>query len=187
MKDKLIAITGGIGSGKSEALKILKDCGYNVLSCDDFTPLAYADREIKRFLINTFGTDKKEGIKKIAFTDPIKYGELKAVVTEKVFELTIERALKTGGTVFVEVPLLFECGYQDAFDKVIIIKRNLSDRITAVMRRSALTKEEVEKRIAAQFDYDNNDLSDYIIVSNDKSLDDLKRSLETEVKKIIQP
>ena len=185
MEDKLIAVTGGIGSGKSEVIKILKNCGYNVLSCDDFTPLAYADPEIKKFLINTFGTDRKEEIKKIAFSDPFKYNELKEVVTAKVFELTIEKAQKSGGTVFVEVPLLFECGYEEVFDSVMVIKRDLSERIKSVVSRSGLMPSEVSERIAAQLNYDKADLSKYIVINNNGSIDDLKKELSVAIKKML--
>ena len=67
----------------------------------------------------------------------------------------------------MEVPLLFECGYQDKFDGVIVISRKLDDRINSVKKRSNLTKEQILARINAQVDYSKMDLSNYKVILND--------------------
>lgn len=174
-KNKLIALTGGIGSGKSLALATLKDAGYNTLSCDAITSELYEKRKIKLILKKMFPTavkgffnpiiDRKE-ISKIAFNDKIKHAELTATITPLVMQEVLRRANKIGGTVFVEVPLLFECGYQDEFDGVMVITRPKHERVKSVMTRSNLTEEQVLARIKKQTDYDNFDLSKYIVIEN---------------------
>ncbi len=174
-KNKLIALTGGIGSGKSLALSALKDAGYNTLSCDEITSDLYEKRKIKLILKKMFPTavkgffnptiDRKE-ISKIAFNDKIKHAELTATITPLVMREVLRRAKKIGGTVFVEVPLLFECGYQDEFDGVMVITRPVNERVKSVMARSNLTEEQVFARIKNQTDYDNFDLSKYMVIEN---------------------
>ncbi len=174
---KLIAITGGIGSGKSFALSILKDLGYNVLSCDDFTNTAYQEKEIREFLLREFNSTDKNEIKKLAFINKEKYERLTDVVTKKVYELTIKKAKTLEGLVFLEVPLLFEGNYEKDFDAVIVIKRKLADRIKSVLIRSNLTENEVKERIDRQFDYENADLKDYFVIANDSTQQALKEKL----------
>lgn len=184
MKQKLIAITGGIGSGKSQAMKILYDNGYIVLSCDDFTPLAYEDKKIKEFLIENFGSADKNQIKKIVFNSPELYKKLTSVVTKKVFELTIKKANEIGGKVFIEVPLLFECGYQNLFDAVIVITRDKAKRLEAVKIRSNLSENEVLSRMNAQFNYDSSDLSSFYVIENDDTIERLKDKILSVAEKI---
>ena len=70
MKKSSIAITGGIGSGKSTALRILKDAGYPVYSCDEIYKelIKQADyvEEVKRMLPNVVedGKINKENMSK---------------------------------------------------------------------------------------------------------------------------
>ena len=51
---KLIAVTGGIGSGKSVAVNVLSATGYNTLSCDDITTDLYEKRKVKLLLKKFF-------------------------------------------------------------------------------------------------------------------------------------
>lgn len=174
-KVKLIALTGGIGSGKSLALSALKEAGYATLSCDAITGELYKKRKIKLMLKKMFPTavkgffnpiiDRKE-ISRIVFGDKVKHAELTAAVTPMVMQEVLRRANKIGGTVFVEVPLLFECGYQDEFDGVMVITRPGSERVKSVISRSNLTEEQVLARIKNQTDYENFDLSKYMVIEN---------------------
>ena len=78
---------------------------------------------------------------------------------------------------FIEVPLLFEKGYQQSFDKVIVVLRNKEQRILSVIKRSNLTKEQVVARIENQVDYDKIDLSKFIVINNDKDEKELKEKV----------
>ena len=77
----------------------------------------------------------------------------------------------------MEVPLLFECGYQDKFDGVIVIQREINARIESVKKRSNLTKEQILARITAQVDYSKIDLSNYKIIINDGDKIELEKSI----------
>ena len=72
------------------------------------------------------------------------------------------------------MPLLFECGYEKYFDKVIVITRPLKDRIESVKQRSNLTEEQIKARINKQTDYDSKDLSLYHVIVNDGDENALK-------------
>ena len=184
--NRLIALTGGIGSGKSTALKILQDARYKTLSCDKITSELYEKRKVKLKLKKLFPTavtgffspviDRK-AISTIVFNDKDKLEELTALITPLVLKEAKRQAKKLGGVVFVEVPLLFERGYQDEFDAVIVVTRNMKTRIASVMERSNLTEQETVARINNQFDYDNADLSDYAVIENDGDLISLKEKV----------
>lgn len=178
----IIGLTGGIGSGKSTALDILKKNGYKTVSCDDITRELYRKRKTLKKLRVEFPSaikgrfflkaDKKE-ISRIVFSDKAKYGFLNTYLTQETFKIAISRAKKFKGKVIVEVPLLFENDLQKHFDKIIVITRDKNARIESIKRRSALSDEEIADRINKQADYDNTDLTPYTVIKNDGNMTDL--------------
>ena len=178
----IIGLTGGIGSGKSTALNALKKEGYKVISCDEITKGLYKKRKILKTLRSEFPTaikgkffykaDKKE-IARIIFSDKKKYAFLNEFLTKETFTLALNKAKKVKGTVIVEVPLLFESNVAHNFDKIIVITRAKEERIKSVKERSNLSEEEILSRIAKQIDYDNFDLTPYIVIKNDGTKEDL--------------
>ena len=191
--NKLVAITGGIGSGKSSALEILRDLGYPVFSCDEEVSRLYKKRGILKALKKEFpsavkgrfllSADKKE-IAKICFTDDSKRLFLETVLSRPALNNALKKAKKINGIAFVEVPLLYECNAQTLFYKTIVIKRGLEKRIESVKSRSALSEEEITARIKKQIDYDSFDFKDAIVIENNSDIAALKSELETAIKEI---
>lgn len=188
-----IALTGGIGSGKSTALSLLEKAGFKTLSSDKIVWELYKKRRVKKKLKSLF-PDAVTGIfrlkidkKKIsdkAFSDAALHKKLTDTITPLVMSEILRVSKKIVGTVFVEVPLLFECGYEKYFDDVIVIARSLAERIESVKSRSKLTEKEILARIKNQFDYDSADLSPYIVINNDGSTEDLNEKLSAALKNL---
>lgn len=187
----IIGLTGGIGSGKSTAISALKEQGYKTISCDEITGSLYRRRKTLKKLRGVFPSaikgriflkaDKKE-IARIVFSDKEKYGFLTEYLTNETFKIALSRAKKTKGTAIVEVPLLFENGFQKYFDKIIVITREKTERIKSVKARSALSDEEISDRLKKQIDYDSFDLTPYVVIKNDGSEKDLKAAVVKVVK-----
>lgn len=183
----IIAITGGIGSGKSTALKIIKEAGEQTFSCDEITNDLYKTHAFKATIKKLFPsavsgekrlTVNKKRIAELCFNDDDNYKKLSDAVTAPVFNETMKRAKKSSAPrVFIEVPLLFEYGLQNYFDKTIIVMRDKKTRIESVKRRSNLDENEIINRINRQFDYDNVNLGDYIIINNDGDESALKKAV----------
>lgn len=186
----LIAITGGIGSGKSQVANFLKSVGKMVISCDEITPSMYLNPLVKQKLAQIFPQAynpkddliDKSIVAKTVFSDKQKLKELTDFLAPQILQECLSQAKKIDGMVFIEVPLLFEFGAEKEFDKVIVVTRNLNDRIQSVMTRNNLKKQEVLERISSQFDYDKADLSNYIVVENNSSLQDLNSQVEKLLK-----
>jgi dephospho-CoA kinase len=195
MKNKKIALTGGIGSGKSTALNILKSAGYKTLSSDDIVSDLYNTRKVKKLLKTLFPNavsgfinlkiDRKK-ISQIVFNDTAMHKKLTDTITPLVLEEIHRRVKSLTESVFVEVPLLFECNYQNEFDAVMVITRDKNARIDSVKRRSNLTEEEIISRMAKQTDYDSFDLTPYFCIANDSDELSLKEKVLTTAKKIVE-
>ncbi len=192
-QNKIIAVTGGIGSGKSAVLRIIKDLNFPVFSCDDFTQKAYKVRKVKSFIkgfcpecyygIFKNKIDRKTLAKKVFLSKENK-DEFSNVITPVVFDLTIKKAKKKSGVKFVEVPLLFEYNSQGLFDGVIAIKRDIEERQKAVQKRSNLSKEEFEKIVNSQYDYAN--VFGAEVIENDGDLEALKEKVKTAIKNLLK-
>lgn len=171
---KKIAITGGIGSGKSAVLKIVQEFGYPVYSCDAI---------YKELLEDSIYIQKVEGL----FPECVIKGRIdKALLAKFVFlsaenrkkinelahPLIMERLMRQmeqeSNLSFAEVPLLFEGGYEDLFDEIWVVMRDKNARIESVICRDNMSRSDALLRIAAQFDYD--DASEKMQMKNIKKI-----------------
>ncbi|MBQ3115899.1 MAG: dephospho-CoA kinase [Clostridia bacterium] len=191
MDKKLIAVTGGIGSGKSTVMDVLEGLGYKTLSSDKIVSELYEKRSVKKLLKSLFPTavtgkiklniDRAE-ISRLVFNNPTQLKALTDLITPLVLNEILRRYKKATCSVFAEVPLLFECGFEKHFDKVFVVVRDLEGRIESVKRRSKLSKEQILARINSQFDYENADLSNYIVIENNGTKEQLKEKITDLVK-----
>ncbi len=188
---KKIAITGGIGSGKSLAVNTLKNAGYITLSSDNIVSELYEKASVRKLVKEIFPTavsdapdyiiDRK-AVSAIAFSDEAKHKLLTDTITPLVIKEIEKRAKENSGVTIVEVPLLFECGYEKLFDKVLVVTRPKEDRIKSVIERSNLTREQVLSRMASQVDYSSIDLSPYTIIENNGDIESFKLKVLSAVK-----
>ena len=188
---KRIAITGGIGSGKSTVLTILKEKGYPVFSCDEIYKKVITDKEYIRQVGLIFPEVIKNGkidrkiLAEIVFSDDENRKKLEAIAHPLIMsEVNKEISLLNNDISFVEVPLLFEGGYISFFDGIIVVKRNKDLRIEAVRKRDNLEKNAIEKRISSQFDYDSVKNECILknkkikIIMNDSSIEALNKQID---------
>ena len=185
-KKTVTAVTGGIGSGKSTALEILSNAGYEVLSSDKIVHELYEKRSVKKILKSIFpdavsGVIKlklnKKRVAELAFSNKALHKKLTDAITPLVLKEILYRTKDATGKIFVEVPLLFECGYQGYFDKVLVVTRDKVKRIESVKTRSNLTEQEIIARMKDQVDYDALDLSPFITINNDGDFSSLKEKV----------
>lgn len=177
-----IAITGGIGSGKSTVTKIITEQGYPTFSCDIIYKQLLKEKSLTDKLVTEFGdsiltnglVDKKNKLSKLVFNDPSKLKRLNEITHPMIIEEAFKQMFEYK-VAFCEVPLLFEGGFESLFDNVIVVLRNKSIRISTVMERDNLTEVEVMKRIDNQFDYDGKDFSNYYVIYNNSNLENLNK------------
>lgn len=161
--DKIkIAITGGIGSGKSTALEYVKGLGYDTFSCDEIYKQICATDEYGRALAQAFpncvqsGEIDRQKLSALVFSDKaalkrlneLSHGRIMAALHDGISKAKTE-------LVFAEVPLLFEGGYETGFDYVIVIMRDIEKRVKSICERNNISAAEALSRINNQWDYDN--------------------------------
>lgn len=187
-----IAVTGGIGSGKSTVCKIIKDFGYPVISCDEIYKTILEDTKFLQKLAEEFGNEiikdgklDKPKLSSIVFSDKDKLKKLNEITHPEIMKELFAQASQFK-LCFCEVPLLFESGYENDFDRVIVVLRNLDERISSVVKRDNLSVEVVKNRIKSQFNYENLDIAQYYFIHNGGNLNALRDKTYEVVQKIQQ-
>ena len=181
---KCIAITGGIGSGKSSVLRFLGERGYPVFSCDEiYREIILSPDYIQKIAVNfpkciINGNIDRKLLAEVVFKNSEKLALLNGIAHPLIMDRLFEKMHACAEeTVFAEVPLLFEGHYEKRFDAVIVVLRHKADRVRSIMMRDGITEKEALRRISMQFDYDNGkmrfDKSNAILIENNGSISDL--------------
>jgi dephospho-CoA kinase len=188
----LVAVTGGIGSGKSMVCHHLAQKGLVVLSADELSRLAVEPGTIAHGkIIEYFGDrvllpDKsinRPELRRIISVDPEAKQALESYIHPEVFR-QMEEQINTAAKnceprVIVEVPLLFESGFDAWFDYVVFVSLDEEPRIKRLMARDGITREaakammniqmpESEKRKRSDFVVDNNGTREETLQSVDR-------------------
>ncbi len=159
----VIAICGGIGSGKSVVSRLVSTLGYPVYDCDSRAKMIMdSDPGIKRRLcelihprsVATDGTIDRRLIASVVFADKQRLEALNSLVHSAVKEdLTRWIEAQTSGPVFVETAILYQSGLDVMTDRVWEVTAPREVRVDRVMARNGLTRADVEARIDAQDSY----------------------------------
>ncbi len=190
--DKLVAITGGIGSGKSTVSKIISDLGYKVFSADKIYKDLIKDKEFVKSIYNALEIESKDLvfdkdlISNKVFNNKDMLNRLNSVTHPVVMDKMLLLSKRESGVVFNEVPLLFEGGYERLYDKVIIVCRDLDSRVDAVSKRDNVTKEKVLLKINNQINYEKFLTNEHTLIVNDKSFDELFKKVKVALKEIVE-
>jgi dephospho-CoA kinase len=129
-----VAITGGVGAGKSEALKAFARHGAATISSDEVVHQLYEDGEVKAALRERYGEGVFDGdeviraaVGAIVFADRDELAWLEQLLHPKVMARTeawreeLAQLPQSPALAVNEVPLLYEAGAEDRFDAVVVI------------------------------------------------------------------
>ena len=179
----LVALTGGLGSGKSAAAATFKECGAHVIEADVLAgeSLAIGTRGLTR-VEKHFGSQviaedsslNRAALAEIIFRDPVEREILESIVHPEVQLAFKERVaeLPDSAVVIYEIPLLAEVDRSEEFQLVIVIETPLSVRIERLAKRG-FTQAQAMARIAEQATNDQRRAIADIILSNAKEAPDL--------------
>ncbi len=152
----IIAITGGIGSGKSTVLDILKTFGANVLSADEINhEIMKSPEYIKKIAKNFKGVVKDDAIDRVAlgkiiFSDSKQMRKLNDIAHPEIRAEITRRLNEINDTVFVEIPLLVESNMQDSFDRIWLVRASKELRLKRITKRDLLSQEYAQKIMSSQ-------------------------------------
>lgn len=191
----LVGVTGGIGSGKSTVCRFLAEMGCALFEADRIArELQETDPRIIAGMRGLFGFDvystDASGVLRLdrrrvaaeVFASAEKLGELNALVHPKVyeaFETARRQAAMEGIAVLVkEAAILFETGRTGDLDLIVVVAAATEQRIRRAVAKGLGSREEILRRIAAQWPQELLVEKAGYVIHNDGSLDDLRRETE---------
>ncbi len=178
-----IGLTGGIGSGKTTVAKVFETLGVPVFYADDEAKKFLFKNEVKQQLVQLYGPkviDTKGKVDKtvlanIVFNDTDSLKKLNALIHPLLineFEDWAEKKkVNKPPFVIMEAAILFEAGFDDYVDSVLCVSAPLETRISRVVNRDGVSKEQVLSRINSQMSDDKRELkSDYVIHNSENDM-----------------
>jgi len=187
-----VGLTGGIGSGKSEVSRRLRDLGAVVIDADAVARevvepgtagLAHVVAEVGDGVLHPDGSLDREGLGRIVFGDRDKLARLNAIVHPLVGEriaammAEVERDHPDGVVVY-DVPLLVENNLADRYPVVVVVAASVDTQLRRLVANRRMREEDARARIAAQAPLaDKLAVADYVI-ANDSDLAALDAQVE---------
>jgi dephospho-CoA kinase len=166
----VVGLTGGIGSGKSEALAAFARHGATTLSSDEMVRQLYERDDVRRAVAGHFGPESLDGsgavdrgaIARRVFSDERERrwleGLLLPMLAERFAEWRDERLAAGDALLVHEAPTLFEAGIEDRYDMIVLVTAPADLRETrrpGAAERMAHQLPEEEKAARSDVVYEN--------------------------------
>lgn len=169
-----VAVTGGIGSGKSYVCRLIGRRGIHVYDCDSAAKRIMASSdEIKVALCRVVGDDVlSEGrIDKAVLASYLLKSEKNAQQINRIVHPAVAEDFISSGYSWMECAILFSSGFDKLVDKVVCVTAPLEVRVDRIIRRDNISRDNALEWIGRQMPQEEvKTLSDYEIV-NDGVLD----------------
>lgn len=189
----VIGLTGGIGTGKTEAARVLRVLGAAVIESDKIAHLSYLPgTEAHKAIVSIFGEEvleesglvDRKSLGKIIFSDNARRLELEEIVWPAartwVEDRLAEEEKQESRVVVIEVPKLYEAGWDEFVDVVWTVEAPEGEINRRLEQRSGLSEVEVNARVSNQMTRaERADRADRVI-ENNTTLEDLRKKI-TEI------
>jgi dephospho-CoA kinase len=179
-----VGLTGGLASGKSEALRALGELGAATLSTDDVVRELLEGHELRGEIVERLGAEvaphgslDRSKIAERVFADEEARKWLEGLLWPKVGERVVSWRREVDAldppppAAVVEVPLLFEAGMEDVFDQTVAV---VADEDVRSRRAGERGHAAVDSRAQAQLSQDEKAQRADFVVRNDGTVDELR-------------
>lgn len=188
----VIGLTGGIGTGKSEAARHLKGLGAAVIEADAVGHEVYKpNTECWREVVSAFGEDvlqpngeiDRRKLGGIVFSSPEQLARLNGIVHPGIARMVTDQLerLRVQGTpvAVVEAALLFEAGWDSLVDEVWVTDSPVEAVVQRLQVRSGLSPREVVERIESQMDRSERLARADVVIDNASGVDELQSAVDS--------
>ena len=194
----IIGLTGGIGSGKSAAAKILKELGLKVIDLDQIThelmmpsELGYIEikKEFGEKYIDTKGAIDRKLLREEIFSSFDLKKRIESILHPIIFEECNKQLnlLKHENYIVLVIPLLFETkNYISLIDESLLIDCDLETQIERVIKRDNVSKALANRIIKTQMNRQEKQLLADKVILNDGNINHLKTQLGIYYKKLLK-
>ncbi|MBN1385268.1 MAG: dephospho-CoA kinase [Elusimicrobia bacterium] len=186
---KIIALTGGIASGKTFVLNEFKKHGIETISCDEIAEEVFYKTDVKKNIKKYFKTLNRKKIAKLIFSDEKKKNQLEHILHPRIIK-KLKRKLSTlnhelSTAVIIDIPLLFEADVESVmggFDKIIVVYCRKKQQLRRLCIRNNISLGEANMMLNSQIPLlKKMKWADYIIDNTGK-----KQSVKEQVLSVLK-
>ena len=195
---KVIGITGGAGSGKTEVLKILEtEFNAHIIIADDVSR-HLCDPGEKSYvkIVDAFGTDilsetgdiDRKKLAAIIFADDQKREILNSITHPDVWDAIVSdientKKNKKSAMIIIEAALLIEAGYEKICDELWYVHTNEDIRRTRMKETRGYTDEKIDQIIKSQLSEKTFYEHCQFVIENNTTIDDIRIQLKSYIQK----
>jgi dephospho-CoA kinase len=191
-----IALTGGIATGKSYVAGRFREAGVPIVDADLLarevvlpgTPALAAIR--KRFgpdAVRRDGTMDRIRVAQIVFKDKRARLDLEAIIHPAVIKAVndfFNTLPKRTPFAVADIPLVFETGREKDFDAIVVVACPREMQLQRLMERNKLSKEDAERRLAAQLPIDQKVKKATYVINNDGTFENTNAQVDALIQKL---
>ena len=196
---KIIGLTGGIGSGKTSVAAKLRALGARVFDADEAAKNAVLPgtegffKVVESFgpqIVDADGKLNRMALAEIVFNDKESLKRLEEIIHSYVWQETDKflNACREAGecAVILDIPLLIECGWHQKVDEVWLVVLPVEKQIMRTMKRSGMTAEAVQARIATQMPLDEKKKYATLVIDNSGAWEETEKQVITAWEKAVK-
>ncbi|WP_074018178.1 dephospho-CoA kinase [Massilibacterium senegalense] len=187
---KVVGITGGIASGKSTVVTMLKEMKFPIIDADLIArEVVRVGEEAYEKIVEHFGSDilledhtiNRAKLGEIVFNNEKERLALNAIVHPAVRKRMNEKKEKWiaagESVIFLDIPLLFESKLTNMVEKVLLIYVDEETQVERLMERNDFTQEQARSRIASQMQLKEKKTLSDAVIDNNGSVENTKTQL----------
>lgn len=193
-KTMIIGLTGGIASGKSTVVEMIKEAGYKVIDADQLVHdmqtkggrlyQALLDWLGEAILLSDGELNRPKLGQLIFSSEEMRHqsDEIQGKIIRGELAAQRDGLAKEEDVFFMDIPLLIENDYQDWFDQIWLVAVSPEVQRQRLMKRNHLSAEEADMRIASQMPLSEKLPYASLVIDNNGSIDDLKEKVKSAIK-----
>ena len=190
----IIGLTGGIASGKSTVVEMIKEAGYKVIDADQLVHhmqtkggrlyQALLDWLGEAILLSDGELNRPKLGQLIFSSEEMRHqsDEIQGKIIREELAAQRDGLAKEEDVFFMDIPLLIENDYQDWFDQIWLVAVSPEVQRQRLMKRNHLSAEEADMRIASQMPLSEKLPYASLVIDNNGSIDDLKEKVKSAIK-----
>lgn len=192
----LLAVTGGIGCGKSRVLELLQEASFETMDTDRLAhQLMAKSEELHGEIVAEFGEKilldsgeiNRSSLAEEVFADEQKRERLNGLIHPRV-QAEMARWMKhcsdAGGLAAVEVPLLFECGWQRMDWQCVMAVHAHEDVVKRRLQLRGWSEDQIQARMGAQWSVEEKCRLADVVIDNSGTEVNLKTNLAAWIKRM---
>ena len=189
-----IAVTGGIGAGKSTVTDHLIELGYTVIDADkmsrDMTAaggkaMPYILKHFGPAYINPDGSLNRAAMRDLVFRDPKAKAVLEEgttnVVIEDIEKIKAEKSSLGEKALFFDIPLLFEMHQESRYDQIWVVTADREHRMERVAKRDNIDPEIIDLMISSQTEEDLKTQKADVVFYNNGTIAELEAAVDAAI------